>query len=253
VALRAFTGLEEKITEMVEYTLSASLDYIRRAQAEPSLLDFDVLRAQYLDAPDSVLPVSMNDVMFATFTLAYIDIAYRIGNWLRDQSIDWRRAMVLVSGQSGRPTAGVTWASNNICHLIWRSAGEALPADRLFVAPHAPGFSVTALPDEAGLAKLEQTYRHLWCHTRASVDVARLAFAGHTPFDCSPARAHDMPPIASIDDREAYIARLRRIMEDPQQLLSNCVADYVVDELRRNGNRPEAVPIPGFSNRSFRA
>jgi len=40
-------------------------------------------------------------------------------------------------------------------------------------------------------------------------------------------------------------------VEDPQQLLSNCVADYVVDELRRNGNRPEAVPVPGFTNVSF--
>jgi hypothetical protein len=40
-------------------------------------------------------------------------------------------------------------------------------------------------------------------------------------------------------------------MEDPQQLLSNCVADYVVDQLQKNGNRPEAVPIPGFSNVDF--
>jgi hypothetical protein len=47
------------------------------------------------------------------------------------------------------------------------------------------------------------------------------------------------------------IARLRRIMEDPQQLLSNCVADYVVDQLRANGNRPQDVVIPGFSQVDF--
>jgi len=40
---------------------------------------------------------------------------------------------------------------------------------------------------------------------------------------------------------------LRRIMEDPQQLLSNCVADYI-DELRRCNYRPEDVQIPGFTN-----
>jgi len=40
-------------------------------------------------------------------------------------------------------------------------------------------------------------------------------------------------------------------MEDPQQLLSNCVADYVVDQLRGNGNRPQDVVIPGFSQVDF--
>jgi hypothetical protein len=34
----------------------------------------------------------------------------------------------------------------------------------------------------------------------------------------------------------------------PQQLLPNCVADYVVVELQRCGNRPERVPIPDFTN-----
>ena len=47
------------------------------------------------------------------------------------------------------------------------------------------------------------------------------------------------------------MARLRRIMEDPTQLLSNCVADYVVAQLRAHGNRPEAVPVPGFTNVDF--
>ena len=34
--------------------------------------------------------------------------------------------------------------------------------------------------------------------------------------------------------------RLRRIMEDPSQLLSNCVADHIVDQLQANGNRPDS-------------
>lgn len=251
VALRAFAGQEQKITEMVEYTLRVSIDYAERAQADPALLDFDTLRKRYLEPAPGTLPVGMNAVMFATFCLAYIDIAYRIGNWLRGRGIDWGRAMVLVSGQSGRPTAGATWSSNNICHLIWRAADGALPAERLYVAPHAPGFSVADLPDAGALAALEQTYRHLWCHTRASVEVSRRAFDGHPAYVFEPTAARDMPPLRSLDDHAACVARLRRIMEDPQQLLSNCVADYVVDALRANGNRPEAVAVPGFTNRRF--
>jgi hypothetical protein len=37
-------------------------------------------------------------------------------------------------------------------------------------------------------------------------------------------------------------------MEDPQQLLSNCVADYIIDELHRCNHQPEDVQIPGFTN-----
>lgn len=249
VALSAFGGLEPKITDMVEYTLAATCSYIDRALVDPSLLDFEALRANYFDPAPEVLPVAMNDIMFSTFALAYVDIAHRIGNWLRGQALDWQRAMVLVSGRSGRPTAGATWSSNNMCHLVWRTSG--LPPERLYVAPHAPGFSVQNLPDAGGMAELEQTYRRLWCHTRASVEVSRRMFDGYAPYEFTPNTLEAMPPITSVGDRAACIARLRRIMEDPQQLLSNCVADYVVDELQRCGNRPELVPIPGFTNVEF--
>jgi hypothetical protein len=67
-------------------------------------------------------------------------------------------------------------------------------------------------------------------------------------FEFRPEATQDMPRIASSDDRDACISRLRRIMEDPTQLLSNCVADYVVEALRAHGNDPRAVPVPGFSN-----
>jgi hypothetical protein len=40
-------------------------------------------------------------------------------------------------------------------------------------------------------------------------------------------------------------------MEDPTQLLSNCVADYIVDQLQDNGNRPDRVEIPGFTNVTY--
>jgi hypothetical protein len=62
-----------------------------------------------------------------------------------------------------------------------------------------------------------------------------------------------MPPMAPIDDRDACVARLRRIMEDATQLLSNCVADYVVEQLRIHGYRPQDVAVPGFRNLDFGA
>jgi hypothetical protein len=247
VALQAFAGAEANVAAMVDYTLATCIATMQRALADPGLLRWDTLREQFLDAPPSQMPVNMNDIMFATFGLAYVDIAFRIGEWLRGLDIVWPRAMVLVSGQSGRPTAGVTWSSNNICNLIWKASDEQLPPERLYVAPHAPPFSAENAADVVGLRGLEKTWRQLWCHTRASVEVARLMFEGHDAFAFRPTLAEAMPPITTAADRKACVARLRRIMEDPQQLISNCVADYIVDELARCGQRPERVCIPGFT------
>jgi hypothetical protein len=248
VALRAFQGHERKLCGLVEYALTSCIDYMQRACIDPSLLDFETLQRQFIDADQDWLLVSMNDVMFATFALAYVDIAYRIGGWLREKQIDWDHAMVLVSGQSGRPTAGVTWSTNNICNLIWKSSDKQIAPERIFVAPHAPGFSVDNLPNAEALRDLEKTYRQIWCHTRASVDVARKMFQAYEAFIFRPIETETLPAIKSLDDHAACAARLRRILEDPQQLLSNCVADYIVDELCRCNYRPEDVQIPGFTN-----
>ncbi|SMG53627.1 DUF5624 domain-containing protein [Paraburkholderia susongensis] len=248
IAVESFAGHEEKIARLVDYTCATSIDWLTRSLDDPQLLTFDALNDGYFAADGNRLPVPMNDVMFATFGLAFLDIVYRIGNWLRALPIDWRRAMVLVSGRSGRPTAGATWSSNNMCYLVWRASGRALPPERVYVAPHAPSFEIDALPDAAGLAELERTYRHLWLNTRASVEVARALFPQQPAYRFDPTLVDGMPPIASVDDRAATAARLRRIMEDPSQLLSNCVADYIVDQLHENGNRPNAVEIPGFTN-----
>lgn len=252
VAVDSFAGHEQKIADLVDYTCRVTIDLIERMQSDHSLLSFDRLNDEYFASPPGdALPVPMNDVMFATFGLAFLDIVYRIGNWLRAQSLDWTRLMVLVSGQSGRPTAGATWATNNMCYLVWSASDRMLLPERVLVAPHAPSFSVAELPDAAGLAELERTYRALWLNTRASIDVARDLFPDQRPYGFDPAPADGMPPIKSVDDREATVARLRRIMEDPSQLLSNCVADYIVDQLHKNGNQPQRVEIPGFTNVSY--
>jgi hypothetical protein len=252
IAVGSLAGHEPKIARLVDYTCRVSIDMLRRVLADPSLLTFDTLLEQFFEPPTdtrngNARTVPMNDVMFATFGLAFLDIVFRIGNWLRAQSLDWQRTMVLVSGQSGRPTAGATAATNNMCYLLWRTSEGALPLDGMFVAPHAPAFVAAPLPDAVDMAKLRD-YRGIWLNTRASIDVARRLFPAQQPWRFDAPRAEAMPPIRSIDDRASANARLRRIMEDPTQLLSNCVADYIVDRLHANGNDPRNVEIPGFTN-----
>jgi hypothetical protein len=62
-----------------------------------------------------------------------------------------------------------------------------------------------------------------------------------------------MPRLRSPDDRVTALTRLRFVMEDPTQLLSNSVAHFVIDQLCESGNRPERVVIPGFSNVTYPA
>jgi hypothetical protein len=50
-----------------------------------------------------------------------------------------------------------------------------------------------------------------------------------------------MPRILGPDDMLTMTTRLRLVIEDPRQLLSGCVTDYAVEQLRLNGNDPATV------------
>jgi hypothetical protein len=263
IAVPALAGYESKIADMVDYSCRVTRDFLVAGLADDSLMSFTHLRAKYLEPGDSAeVPVPINDMMVATFALAFLDIGYRMIRWLREHIVDWDRLMVMLSGRSGRPTAGLTWASNSMCHLIWRASGQQLSAERLYIAPHAPSLILADIQHEEQLRKLSVEFRELWNNTRASVEMARTMFDGFPAFEMAmrtpptiPLTAtsvlHELPSLRSPDDRFTAIARLRVVMEDPGQLLANSVASYVVDQLCACDNRPGDVVIPGFTNVSY--
>jgi hypothetical protein len=61
----------------------------------------------------------------------------------------------------------------------------------------------------------------------------------------------ELPAVASAQDMFALVSRLRFVLEDPRQLISNCVADFVIDRLCEHDGRPERVEIPGFSEAAY--
>jgi hypothetical protein len=222
-------------------------------------MTFDNLRKTFLDPVDSHdVPVPMNDVMVATFTLAFLDIAHRMILWLRSQNLDWRTLMVLLSGKSGRPSAGLTWQTNNACHLLWRASGEGILPENVQITPHGPSLILADLENPVRTREIEVQAREVFMHLRANIDLARAMFAGYPSFvkniedppviEPATKSLHTMPRLRSPDDRTTAITRLRFVMEDPTQLLSNSVAHFVIDQLCEHDNRPEAVVIPGFSN-----
>ena len=264
IAVPALVGYESKVADLVEYGCDVTERFLRAALIEETLLDFENVRQRYLDPVNSQeIPIPINDLMVATFALAFLDIGHRIIRWVRAHVNDWDRLMVLLSGRSGRPTAGLSWPTNNMCHLLWRASSQRLAPERVFIAPHAPSFVLADIKDDAQLQKLSSDFRDIWTNTRASIDLARSMFKGYPTYDGGAAAVapsvlpvgsetmSEIPALRSPDDRFTAITRLRLVMEDPRQLLANSVASYVIDQLCAGGNDPAKVFIPGFTNVNY--
>ena len=138
-------------------------------------------------------------MMVATFALAFLDIGHRMIRWMRGHVVDWGRLMVMLSGRSGRPTAGLTWAGNNMCHLLWKASDERLLPERVYIAPHAPSFVPADMQDDEQLRKLNAEFRRIWTSTRATVELARNMFDGFPGFATTVRpRPRSMPPANMI-------------------------------------------------------
>ncbi|KYH44935.1 DUF5624 domain-containing protein [Branchiibius sp. NY16-3462-2] len=249
IGVEAYRGREEAIARMVDYSLGLTTQWLEAVLDDPQRLTYQHLVAEILqDRPD--LPVSLDRVMVATFYLVGLDISYRLGTWLSGLGIDWSRAMVIVAGQQGRPTAGVTWQTNSIARIILATADGALPLERLYVAPHAP----TLPPVSAGqgqqeeVVALEQTYRRLWAGTRAVVQLGGAMFPASPPYDPAGSDAVNAPGAV---DWSALIGRLRLVMEDPRQLLSGAVTDIAARDLLAAGGDPQRVRVPGLDQEPY--
>jgi len=183
-------------------------------------------------------------------------------DWLRRQPLHWEQLMVLITGQSGRATAGLTWSSNNMCHLLTRAAAGRLPPERLYIVPHAPDLA-SGSDEHDRSSRLEQQYRTLWFNTYANAELAGRMFEGYPRYrfleprssviDRTTEAVSELPAVSSAKDMFALVSRLRFVLEDPRQLISNCVADYVIDRLCECDCRPERVEIPGFTDVAYPA
>ncbi|MEH2470917.1 hypothetical protein V1281_007895 [Nitrobacteraceae bacterium AZCC 2161] len=263
IAVEAYRGREDAIAAMVDYACAITLRYLEAVLMDETKLTPDFLRQEYLEAKRNALgaTVPFNVVMIATFFLVALDISHRVMTWFKEQSIDWNRAMVLVAGQQGRPTAGVTWTTNSVCQLILGASNQKLSLERMYIAPHAKSFTVKDPSDLDAVRAVEQPLRSLWFYTRAISNLAPTMFEGYpryAPGSYVPPvigkdtkELSEMPRIFGPDDMLTMTTRLRLVIEDPRQLLSGCVTDYAVEQLRLNGNNPFTVVVPGLDRYAY--
>jgi len=264
VAVEALRGYESKIADAVDYACAITERFMRRCLSDERRMTYENLRRDYLEpVADPATPVPMNDVMVGTFGLAFLDIAHRIMGWLRSQQPDWPNLAVLFTGPSGRPSSGLTWQTNNACYMLWKASDEHLLPTNVFITPHGPAASPSDLDDSERARRAEMSFRETWMHLRGGIEMSRLMFAGFPSFsesveeppviDAGTQSLHSMPRLRTPDDRFTAITRLRFVLEDPRQLLSNSVAHFVIDQLCENGYRPGSVVIPGFTDVAYPA
>ena len=263
IAVGAHRGREEAIADMIDYSCAVTARYLRRALADENYLTPESLRDDYLAGGGAAdLPVPVNHVMIATFFLVEMDIGHRLIRWFRGQDIDWERAMVMIAGRHGRPTAGVTWNTSTVATIVLAASGDRLPRERMYVAPHAPTFPTPTDGDLAEVIAVGERLRAIWCRIRASVELGPLMFDGYPKYTPGPVQTPDvtdfgitevseMPAIHSPDDMRAMVTRLRVILEDPRQLVSGCVTDYVAAQLTAVDNDPARVVVPGLDGVSY--
>lgn len=267
IAVAAYAGREDAIAAMVDYACELTERFLRRSLDDPAYLSMAAVRRDYLEGPaaDGGLPVPFNKIMIATFYLTGMDIAHRLITWLDAAAIDWSRAMVLIAGKAGRPTAGITAESHSIAGVVRAVSRGRLPADRVFIAPHAAVFPPydPAAGDVSGIRAMEPGYRALWSGLRATSDLGAAMFEGYPAYAAPPAGqvpvgpattvVHAKPALTGPDDWLGLVTRLRVVMEDPAQLLSGAVTDYASSELVSHGNDPAAITVPGLDGEPYPA
>ncbi|MEV6183344.1 DUF5624 domain-containing protein [Streptomyces sp. NPDC052015] len=262
IAVETYRGREQAIADMADYTFAVTDRFLSAALKDESRFNAAALRTDYLDKGSAEGHGTVNHMMIATFFLTGLDISRRIIHWFGEQEIDWSRAMVVIAGKQGRPTAGVTWNTSSVATMLLGASGYQLPLERLYMAPHAPTFTTPLDADLSKVAALEQPLRQIWSNTRATVELGDLMFP-HLPryapgrlavpdiTDPSVTEISEMPVIHGPDDWRAMTTRLRMVLEDPRQLLSGSVTDFAVSQLVAADNDPAKVTVPGLDNVTY--
>jgi hypothetical protein len=169
--------------------------------------------------------------------------------------------MVLVAGQQGRPTAGVTLSSNSIAQIILAASDRMLDLNRIYIAPHAPTFGPPTDDNLEAVVALEQSLRDIWSFTHSVQSLAGCMFERYPRYDAATVaqprlgpdtdRLAEMPSIEGPNDMYAMTTRLRLVMEDPRQLLSGCVTDFAAEQLRQHSNDVSKVVVPALDGVAY--
>src|SRR3546814_19643734 len=120
--------------------------------------------------------------MAGTFALTALETIYRIIAWLNDQNIRWEDLMVLICGRAGRPSAGLTWQTNVMCHVMYQTSNQRLDPSKVIIVPTAPCIEIKDLAAPGKSSPFEKQYRTFWYVSISSVAMGRLMWPDNPAF-----------------------------------------------------------------------
>ncbi|UKZ55840.1 hypothetical protein TrVGV298_009664 [Trichoderma virens] len=258
IQVEAFQGREAAIASMVDYACTLTIAFLESVLADSSKLNAEFYRENYIEATGDALSATVpyNAVMIATFFLVGLDLSYRSRKWLRSNNFDWKKAMVIITGQQGRETSGVTISTSSVAQILLESSDLDLPLERLYIAPHGavPKIQAPVTPDS--LRVHEHGFRLLWNAMTGMTHLGETMFAQYPAYalennmrpeiNASTLTVSELPKILSPDDWFAMNTRMRVVVEDARQLLSGCVTDYAAKQLRIARDDLTKVVVPGL-------
>lgn len=246
----------DAIQRLVAYACDLSLNCLDALRADPAKRTFHALVQDFLEVRSERFPVPFDHVMIATFCLTALNGVGGTLAFLQSLPIDWDRALVIFAGMTGGATAALNRCTNHLQDVLYVASGGAVRQERVYTNPFAPVPSAST----TDWASIEGQLRGFWGTTYARTQLAGHLFPRYprfVPADCAstvvtPAtRTVSAPPrLTTAEDLFSFVARLRFVMEDPTQLLSGCVASYVLGQLAL-GIAPAEVAVPGLTGVSY--
>ena len=239
-----FGSYAKEMTKMIAYGLSLVKKYLEDALKNPSILTFSKLRSRVLNSKDPHVPFDY--VMIGTFALANIAVQYHSIMWLQDQRIDWANASVLLSGQFGRATGGMSKCTNTAVKRLLVASNGTLDDKRILIASAGPAVDPTQT-DPSYWSGMQRKVQSIWYLTRSSSALADPMFKGYhsirqEPCQILPTDEGGKPPM------EAFLKRLKFALAHPDQELASCTANFMVEKLGKNKFNPAGLWIPGMTD-----
>lgn len=203
--------------------------------------------------PKATDGISFNNAMIATFCLVNSDTALSLSRNELLISVDWANCNVMITGQSGGISSGLNTGTNSTyasLHNIVQNLGVDITGKVLFAPYVEPAIdsivNATYSSDDArktALLGMANTYKTRYFNMIARSDVAAKMF-DPDKYDVLP----QVYPTWEDDDVsvDTLMKRLKTVMLDPRQLLSNGTSSACGQLLNDAGWDASKVSIPGM-------
>lgn len=236
-----------KIHDMTVYALAMSNDYLTSVLNNERTFTRDSVATEFLAGNESY-PIPFNNVMIGTFMLTTLTEMVSTYEEIKKLNLNWKEAKILIRFVAGTNyTAGVTTETNWLSYFLRAAAGDSFTKGRLYIAPYA---EVKPTLGQETLSAEDYSYYadQVWGSINQSTQVSRMVFTS-TPSIYVASR----PPIpgdyeySSAENIDDFAMRLKFVLGEPGEMLSNATAFWMAGELANKNWDPSKIAIPGLT------